>query len=282
MEVIKANPGMKVVKETFTDWSSRRRQAGQRHPELEHAGRRHLDLRHRLRGRRRAQEGRPGEGPGHRGRQQQVPRAAAGRRAGHAVTNPAAIGGVGTAIAIDALNGKNPEKKTTLTPEVWDMETKADTIKEYYDQLPPTYSSQMIVKPYTTYTKEQLTGCPGPVGRTAWLPGGGVSRARELTALGGACYRMSLLEVTQRRQALRARRRAQVRRARRRARRDPCAARRQRRRQEHAREDPDRGDPARRGHDRRQRRAGRASARPRAPAASASRPCSRIRRCCRT
>src|SRR6185312_8972285 len=40
---------------------------------------------------------------------------------GAAVTNPAAIGGVGTAIALDALNGKNPPKKTTLTPEVWDM-----------------------------------------------------------------------------------------------------------------------------------------------------------------
>ena len=83
--------------------------------------------------------------------------------AGAAVTNPAAIGGVGTAIALDALNGKNPEKVTTLTPEVWDMESTADKIKEFYDpKLPPTYSSQMIVEPYTTYTKDQLTGCQGP------------------------------------------------------------------------------------------------------------------------
>jgi ribose transport system substrate-binding protein len=82
---------------------------------------------------------------------------------GAAVTNPATIGGVGTAIALDALNGKNPPKKTTLKPEVWDMQSSADTIKEFYDpKLPPTYSTQMIIKPYTTYSKEQLTSCQGP------------------------------------------------------------------------------------------------------------------------
>ena len=43
------------------------------------------------------------------------------------------------------------------------MESTADKIKENYDpKLPPTYSSQMIVEPYTTYTKEQLFGCKGP------------------------------------------------------------------------------------------------------------------------
>ena len=52
---------------------------------------------------------------------------------GAAVTNPATIGGVGTAIALQALNGEEPEKVTTLTPEVWDMETSADTIEEFYD-----------------------------------------------------------------------------------------------------------------------------------------------------
>ena len=82
---------------------------------------------------------------------------------GAAVTNPATIGGVGTAIALDALDGKNPPKKTTLTPQVWDKQSSEDKIKEFYDpKLPPTYSTQMIVEPYTTYTKEQLTGCKGP------------------------------------------------------------------------------------------------------------------------
>ena len=50
-----------------------------------------------------------------------------------------------------------------LTPEVWDMASSEDTIKEFYDpKLPPTYSTQMIIEPYTTYTKDQLTGCEGP------------------------------------------------------------------------------------------------------------------------
>jgi hypothetical protein len=43
------------------------------------------------------------------------------------------------------------------------METAEDKINEFFDpKLPPTYSSQMIVEPYTTYTKDQLTGCQGP------------------------------------------------------------------------------------------------------------------------
>ena len=35
---------------------------------------------------------------------------------GAAVTNPAVIGGVGTAIALQALNGEEPEQTTLLTP----------------------------------------------------------------------------------------------------------------------------------------------------------------------
>ena len=82
---------------------------------------------------------------------------------GVAVTNPATIGGVGTAIALDALNGKNPEKVTTLTPEVWDSENKADWSRSSTTRSsPPTYSSQLEVEPYTTYTNEQLKGCEGP------------------------------------------------------------------------------------------------------------------------
>jgi ribose transport system substrate-binding protein len=82
---------------------------------------------------------------------------------GAAVTNPAAIGGVGTAIALDALEGKNPPHKTTLTPQVWDMATAKDKIEQFYDaSLPPTYSSQMLVEPYTTYSQDQLKQCQGP------------------------------------------------------------------------------------------------------------------------
>jgi ribose transport system substrate-binding protein len=81
---------------------------------------------------------------------------------GAAVTNPAVIGGVGAAIAIDALTGKDPERVTTLKPEVWDSSNEADWEKYYDPNLPPTYSTFTEVKPYTTYTKDQLRECKGP------------------------------------------------------------------------------------------------------------------------
>jgi len=164
MEVIEQNPDMKIVKETFTDWS------------FAPAGKKANDI---------LTSNTPVDGIWTSGidyvvvdaltkaGKEDVPVIGADNNkfleqlkdgaAGAAVTNPAAIGGVGTAIALDALNGKDPDKVTTLTPEVWDLESSADKIKEFYDpKLPPTYSSQMIVEPYTTYTKDQLTGCQGP------------------------------------------------------------------------------------------------------------------------
>jgi ribose transport system substrate-binding protein len=163
-EVIDANPGMKIVKETFTDWSFA--PAGKQANDI-------LNSNLKVDGiwtsgidyvvvdalKKAGQEKVPVIGADNNKFLQQLQDGAPGA----AVTNPAAIGGVGTAIALDALNGKNPPKKTTLTPEVWDMESAADKIKEFYDpKLPPTYSNQMIVDPYTTYTKDQLTGCQGP------------------------------------------------------------------------------------------------------------------------
>jgi ribose transport system substrate-binding protein len=82
---------------------------------------------------------------------------------GAAVTNPATIGGVGAAIAIQLLQGGTAKKWTKLTPQVWDMKSSASTIKQYYSpKRAPTYSSQLFVKPWTTYTEAQLTGCKGP------------------------------------------------------------------------------------------------------------------------
>jgi ribose transport system substrate-binding protein len=81
---------------------------------------------------------------------------------GAAVTNPAVIGGVGAAIAIDALTGKNPAKVTTLKPALWDNANKSEWEKYYNPKLPPTYSTFTEVKPYTTFTPEQLTKCQGP------------------------------------------------------------------------------------------------------------------------
>jgi ribose transport system substrate-binding protein len=82
---------------------------------------------------------------------------------GAAVTNPAVIGGVGAAIAIQVLDGGTAKKWTKLVPQVWDMKSSASTIKSYYSpKRAPTYSSQLFVKPYTTYTEQQLTSCKGP------------------------------------------------------------------------------------------------------------------------
>jgi ribose transport system substrate-binding protein len=81
---------------------------------------------------------------------------------GAAVTNPAVIGGVGTSVALKALQGEKVDHKTVLTPQSW---TKTDTDKlkaNYFADREPTYSSAVQVKPYTTYTNEQLFACKGP------------------------------------------------------------------------------------------------------------------------
>jgi ribose transport system substrate-binding protein len=82
---------------------------------------------------------------------------------GAVVTNPSSIGGVGTAIALDVLQGETVERETILTPEVW---TKAENAAEldanYIEGRDPTWSSQVQVEPWTTYTAEQYAACKGP------------------------------------------------------------------------------------------------------------------------
>ena len=82
---------------------------------------------------------------------------------GAAVTNPPAIGGVGTAIAISALKGENPDQETILTPEVFDMANDADTLNEIYvPALNAGWSSYMEIDPWTNYTAAQVAECRGP------------------------------------------------------------------------------------------------------------------------
>lgn len=82
---------------------------------------------------------------------------------GAAVTNPATIGGVGTSIALDVLDGKKVPREALLTPQVWDFQTTKDQLENnYFPDRDPTYSSQVEVKPYTDYTPEQLFACKGP------------------------------------------------------------------------------------------------------------------------
>lgn len=81
---------------------------------------------------------------------------------GAVVTNPAVIGGVGTAIALDVLAGKTVDKKTVLKPELW---YKSDTDKlkaNFVADRQPTFSAATQVKPWTTYSNEQLSACKGP------------------------------------------------------------------------------------------------------------------------
>jgi ribose transport system substrate-binding protein len=163
MEAIKANPGMKVVKQTFTGW------------QFGTGGKQALDV---------LQSGQKIDGIWTSGidysvvnalktaNKQDIPVVGADNNKflgqlldgtpGVAVTNPATVGGVGAAVAIKALKGENPDPNTVLTPQVWDSENKADWQKYYDKSLAPTYSSQLQVKPYTTYTDDQLKGCQGP------------------------------------------------------------------------------------------------------------------------
>jgi ribose transport system substrate-binding protein len=82
---------------------------------------------------------------------------------GAAVTNPAVIGGVGTALAIDALEGKSVKHQTLLTPQVWDLAKNKDQLMQNYaPDRDATFSAATEVKPYTTYTPQQLMACKGP------------------------------------------------------------------------------------------------------------------------
>ena len=86
--------------------------------------------------------------------------------AGAAVTNPPSVGGAGLAVALDILQKKAEHPRVTkITPEVWDNASDANlqNLKANFDpKLDPYYSMDYSVKPYTTYTKEQLLDCKGP------------------------------------------------------------------------------------------------------------------------
>lgn len=86
-----------------------------------------------------------------------------GGQPGAAVTNPAVIGGVGTAVALDVLAGKTMDKTTTLEPQLWDVQDTKSTLEaNNFPQRDASGSAAVEVKPYTTYTSDQLFGCKGP------------------------------------------------------------------------------------------------------------------------
>jgi ribose transport system substrate-binding protein len=82
---------------------------------------------------------------------------------GAAVTNPAVIGGVGTAIALDKLSGGTPSQQTLLKPEVWNLANNKATLEaNNFPKLDANYSAAVSIPPYTTYTPDQLFACKGP------------------------------------------------------------------------------------------------------------------------
>jgi len=81
---------------------------------------------------------------------------------GAAVTNPPAIGAVGTSIAIAALNGDEPEATTTLTPAVFDHTQTSDLEGLYDPDQQVGWSTYVEIDPYTSYEASAVSDCVGP------------------------------------------------------------------------------------------------------------------------
>lgn len=82
---------------------------------------------------------------------------------GAVATNPAAIGAVGTDVALRVLQGEDVDRETMLTPEILDVAGDQELLESLY--LPDrdaTFPVQAQVEPFTTYTNEQLFACEGP------------------------------------------------------------------------------------------------------------------------
>ena len=82
--------------------------------------------------------------------------------AGAAVTNPPTVGGAGLAVGLDVLQGKSHPHLINLDPQIWDNQssTGLTELTNHYDKnLNAYYSVSYQVAPFTTYTKEQLIAC---------------------------------------------------------------------------------------------------------------------------
>lgn len=79
---------------------------------------------------------------------------------GAAVSNPPSIGGVGAAVALDILEGKDVEKTTLLTPVV--LSESDDLEAVFVPELTAGWSSYMVIEPYVSYTADQVVACVGP------------------------------------------------------------------------------------------------------------------------
>ncbi len=82
---------------------------------------------------------------------------------GVAVTNPPTVGGVGTAVAIQALQGEGPPQEVILTPSTHDnVENMGELEDLYLEGLEQGFVSTIVIEPWTSYTEQQVLDCKGP------------------------------------------------------------------------------------------------------------------------
>jgi ribose transport system substrate-binding protein len=85
---------------------------------------------------------------------------------GAAVTNPGSVGGAGVTLAVNILEGNEPESRTVLVePELWDNVTEEGRAKlaEAADpSLDPEWPVSVSVPDWTTYSKDDIIACKGP------------------------------------------------------------------------------------------------------------------------
>ena len=85
---------------------------------------------------------------------------------GAAVTNPGSVGGAGTTLAINILEGNPPAERTVLVnPELWQNGTdagRAQLAAAANPSLDPEWPVSVSIPEWTTYTMDQIIACKGP------------------------------------------------------------------------------------------------------------------------
>jgi ribose transport system substrate-binding protein len=85
---------------------------------------------------------------------------------GAAVTNPGSVGGAGVTLAVNILEGNEPESRTVLVePELWENVTEEGRAKlaaAADPSLDPEWPVSISVPDWTTYSKDEIIACKGP------------------------------------------------------------------------------------------------------------------------
>ncbi|HEX2765357.1 MAG TPA: substrate-binding domain-containing protein [Candidatus Limnocylindria bacterium] len=85
---------------------------------------------------------------------------------GAAVTNPASVGGAGVTLALQLLNGEEPESQEVLMePVLWANDTEegmADLEAANDPDIDPTWPLGISIEGWTDYSKDDILACEGP------------------------------------------------------------------------------------------------------------------------